>query len=67
MFDEDFKTQTDAKGQEKNELAKLIEGFDDFFNEYNKENRISTDRIVDKLSQLELKSIEAVNDEENIS
>lgn len=41
--------------------------FDDFFNEYNKENRVPIDRIVDKLSKLELTSIETVNDEEDIS
>ena len=52
MFDKDFQTQTDAKDQEKNELTKLIEEFDDFFNEYNKEN--SDEQIANLLTSLML-------------
>ena len=52
MSDKDFQTQTDKKDQEKNKLTKLMEGFDDFYEKYNKEN--SDEQITNLLTSLAL-------------
>lgn len=52
MDDKNFQTQTDTKNQEKNKLTKLMEGFDDFYKGYNKEN--SDKQIANLLTSLML-------------
>lgn len=52
MNDKNFQPQADKKDQEKNELTRLMEGIEDFYNGYSKEN--SKEQIANLLNSIAL-------------
>ena len=52
MSDKDFQAQADEKDQEKNKLTRLMEGLDDFYNGYSREN--SDEQMTNLLKSLAL-------------
>lgn len=52
MSDKDFQAQAEEKDQEKNKLTRFMEGLDDFYNGYSKEN--SEEQMLNLLNSIAL-------------